>query len=360
MSDSAQRRDEQDRPLRFISHRHADRAIADVVREFVTERSGGSVAVFQSSSSEAQAPKIGQNLNRELVKALWKSDLLLLIYTGEDRGWDYCMWECGVANHAESEETRVIVLQCGRRPPPVFADKLAVDVRDPERVTRFVNEFLTDPGFFPGGRTPVTRFQPNDASVRRAADEFLAQLRPVVPPDVEDEQVEEWPAVPFLRLELSASQVRQIVELDDDDEARRLTASLLLEAAVIDSDREAAVLFDRPTLPADVPFGNLLPNRARKGDPPEWLRNLAAQVTRAVQWNFPSVSWSLMRSANEHDARWYSPVLTHVRRFPGHSMQFDIHFQRFACPAGALAVTLPLPENGAEPLPAAAPGLPGA
>jgi TIR domain len=351
MSVSAHRRDEHDRPLLFISHRHADRAIADVVREFVTERSGGNVSVFQSSSSEAQAPKIGQNVNRELLKALWKSDLLLLIYTGEERGWDYCMWECGVATHAESEVTRVIVFQCGHRAPPVFSDKLGVDVRDPEQVTRFVNEFLTNAGFFPGGKTPVTRFQPNDANVRRAADEFLAQLRAVIPPDIEDEQVEEWPAVPYMRLELSASQVRQIVVEEDDERARSLTASVLLDAVVVDSDREAAVLFDRPTLPADVPFGHLLPSAARKGNPPAWLRNLAAQVTRAVQWNFPAVSWSLMRSANEHDARYYSPVLTHVRRFPGHAMQFDIHFQRFACPVGAPAVTLPLPENGAEPLP---------
>lgn len=351
MSDPAHPRDEQDRPLLFISHRHADRAIADVVRGFVTERSGGDVIVFQSSSSEAQAPKIGQNVNRELLKALWKSDLLLLIYTGEERGWDYCMWECGVATHAESDETRVIVLQCGHRAPPVFADKLGVDVRDPERVTRFANEFLTDPGFFPGGNTPVTRFQANDANVRRAADEFLAQLRAVIPPDVEDDQVEEWPAVPFLRLELGASQVRQIVGEDDDERARSLTARVLLDAVVVDSDREAAVLFDRPTLPADVPFGALLPSSARRGDPPAWLRNLAAQVTRAVQWNFPAVSWSLMRSANEHDGRYYSPVLTHVRRFPGHAMQFDIHFQRFACAVGAHEVTLPLPENGAEALP---------
>ena len=354
MSDPAHRRDEHDRPLLFISHRHADRAIADVVRGFVTERSGGDVVVFQSSSSEAQAPKIGQNVNRELLKALWKSDLLLVYDTGEERGWDYCMWECGVATHAESEETRVIVFQCGHRAPPVFADKLAVDVRDPDRVTRFVNEFLTDPGFFPDGTTPVTRFQADDANVRRVADEFLAQLRAVIPPDVEDEQVEEWPAVPYLRLELSASQVRQIVAEEDDERARSLTASVLLDAVVVDSDREAAVLFGRPTLPADVPFGALLPSAARRGDPPVWLRNLAAQVTRAVQWNFPAVSWSLMRSANEYDARYYSPVLTHVRRFPNRAMQFDIHFQRFACADGAREVTLPLPENGAEALPTTA------
>ena len=51
-----------------------------------------------------------------------------------------------------------------------------------------------------------------------------------------------------------------------------------------------------------------------------------------------------MRSANENDGTWYSPVVTHVRRHPSKSMQFDIYFQRFACPAGAAAISLPLPD----------------
>ena len=83
----------------------------------------------------------------------------------------------------------------------------------------------------------------------------------------------------------------------------------------------------------------------REGQQPDWLKSLVGQVARAVQWNFPVVRWGLMRSANENDGTWYSPVLTHVRRSPSKAMQFDIHFQRFACPPGAEAITLPLPEE---------------
>jgi hypothetical protein len=139
---------ERSQPLLFISHRHDDREIADLIRNFVTYLGGNEVVVYQTSSSDAQAPKIGRNVNHELMRALWKTDVLVLIYTRHDRDWDYCMWECGVATHSESDDTNVIVLQCGRQLPRVFADQVAVDVRDPEKLRRFVNAFLTDPHFF--------------------------------------------------------------------------------------------------------------------------------------------------------------------------------------------------------------------
>lgn len=346
-------------PLLFISHRHADREIADVVREFITFRSGGDVEVFQTSSADAQAPKIGRNVNRELMQALWKSEVLILIYTSQERDWDYCMWECGVATHSESEETAVIVLQCGRQLPRVFADQVAVDIRDPDKVRRFVNAFLTDPGFFAGRNEAVTRFQPNDANVERAAQALYEDLQQVVRPDDDHDQVEEWPAVPFVRLGLTASQVREITE-DEDDQQAQLTASrLLLEASVLSADREAAALFGRPTLPVGESFGKILPRAVRDGQMPDWLKGLVAQVTRAAQWNFPSVRWGLLRSANENDGTWYSPVLTHVRRFPSQAMQFDIHFQRFVCQPGAQAITLPLPESTAPEVDAGGNGLAG-
>jgi hypothetical protein len=331
-------------PLLFISHRSADREIADVIREFITFRSGGSVLVYQTSSSDAQAPKIGRNVNRELMRALWETDVLLLVYTTKEKDWDYCMWECGVATHEASEATNVIVLQCGSQLPRVFADQVGVDVRDFERVRRFVNSFLTDRDFFPDRDTPVTRFQPNDANVEKAAQELYEQLESVIPVDTGG-QVEEWPAVPFVRLGLTAGQVRQIADEEDGDRALLRAAAMLLESSVVASDREAAALFGKPTLPADEAFGRVFARSLRQGETPDWLRSLAEQVCQAAQWNFPTVRWGLMRSANQNDGTWYSPVLTHVRRLPNKSMQFDVHFQRFACATGASAVELALPQD---------------
>jgi hypothetical protein len=50
-----------DKPVLFISHRHDDRAIADVLRRFIEARTGGRVVVFQSSTSGARGPKQGEN-----------------------------------------------------------------------------------------------------------------------------------------------------------------------------------------------------------------------------------------------------------------------------------------------------------
>jgi hypothetical protein len=330
-------------PRLFISHRHADRPIADAVCNFVTYQSGKRVVVHQSSSSDAQAPKIGRNVNRELTTWLWKTDVLILIYTGRDRDWDYCMWECGVATHSESDDTSVIVLQCGRDLPRVFADQVAVDVRDFEKVRRFVNDFLTDPSFFPGRNEAVTRFQPNDPNIERAAQDLYDDLKTVLPPD-EEGQEETWHAVPFVRLGLTAGQVRQIADEENDDRARTMTAKLLLDATVLIGDREAAALFGRPTLPADESFGHVFKRTVRKDQPPTWLKSLADQVTRAAQWSYPAVHWSPMRSANANDQTWYCPVLTHVRRSPNKAMEFDVHFQRFAGSAGTGSISIPVPE----------------
>lgn len=342
------KRNEKSQPRLFISHRHTDREIADVIRGFVTDRSGNDVVVHQSSSSssDAQAPKIGRNVNRELTTWLWKTDVLVLVYTDHDRDWDYCMWECGVATHSESEATSVIVLQCGRERPRVFADQVAVDIRDAEKVRRFVSDFLTDPNFFPGRNEALTRFLPNDANVERAAQGLYDDLQKVVPPE-EDGQDEEWQAVPFVQLGLTARQVREIADEEDDQQARLTTSRLLLDATVLTADREAAALFGRPTLPADESFGQVFKRTVRADQPPHWLQSLADQVTRAAQWNYPAVHWSPMRSANENDHTWYCPVLTHVRRSPNKAMQFDIHFQRFAGSAGAESISIRLP-NGAR------------
>src|SRR5215510_8939672 len=97
----------------FISHKHSDSQIAQVFGNFIEARSNGTVKVHLSSSPDFQGPKYGPSLNAQLRKALWETDVLLLIYTSADLDWQYCMWECGVATRADSPNTNIIVVQCG-------------------------------------------------------------------------------------------------------------------------------------------------------------------------------------------------------------------------------------------------------
>src|SRR5262245_18447066 len=104
-------------PLIFISHKHADSAIASVISSFLREKTLGKIDVFQSSDNRFQWPKFGDNINEELRKTLWNADALILVYTSADNDWSYCMYECGIATHPGSPDTRVIVFQCGKDVP---------------------------------------------------------------------------------------------------------------------------------------------------------------------------------------------------------------------------------------------------
>jgi hypothetical protein len=137
------------KPLIFISHKHSDSEIATVVAKFIRDRSLGSVDVFLSSSWTFEGPRYGAGLNSELMNALWNSDALILVYTSSDQDWPYCMWECGVATHRDSPETRIVVFQCGRDVPTPFHADLRVDVRNSENIRRFTRQLLTNPNFFP-------------------------------------------------------------------------------------------------------------------------------------------------------------------------------------------------------------------
>ena len=105
------------RALVFISHKHSDRAIATVIRSFVTEQTRSTVDVFQSSDPTAATPQVGRTLNTDLRKALWNAGAVILIYTSPDQDWGYCMWECGVATVEDSPDTRIILLQCSDSAP---------------------------------------------------------------------------------------------------------------------------------------------------------------------------------------------------------------------------------------------------
>ena len=135
-------------PRLFISHKHSDTRIARVLAEFIEARSNGGVRVHLSSSPDFQGPKFAASLNAQLREALWKTDVLILVYTSADADWQYCMWECGVATHVHSAETNIVVFQCGHEVPAPFRDVLRVDARSHDDLRRFTDQFVHDPVFF--------------------------------------------------------------------------------------------------------------------------------------------------------------------------------------------------------------------
>jgi hypothetical protein len=330
-------------PLLFISHRHADSRIADVIREFVVARSVGLVEVFQSSSAEARGPMIGTNLNQQLVRNLWEANMVILVYTSEDEDWAYCMWECGVALQPQTPRTRIVVFQIGSRPPSVYEGEVRVNIGDFTTIERFTNEFLTARDFFPRYEGPISRFRPMDRNVRAAAQELDEQLQDAVKGLVPS-NVEELLPYPFMRLELSPDQVAAIGRDPKLDAAREI----VLDARIADTDEQARRIFSRMNMPPRATFRSLVDGWRRRypDEETKWLDALVAQMADAAQGLFPTLRWELMRPMDRRDGTWYAPVLNRVRGNDAlHATQFDVYFDKFALDSKTGSVRVGLPES---------------
>jgi hypothetical protein len=314
-------------PLLFISHRHADRDIADQLRTFVTDRSGGRVRVFQSSSAQADNTRAGRDLQRELMGHLWAAGAVVLVYTSEEEDWSYCMWECGVAMQPDSPDTKVVVLQCGTRAPKVFESAVRIRARDQVDVQKLVNEFLTDPGFFPGSDEAVAPgFAPNGDEVRSAARQLHKGLQDLVADDVEEG--EDWATVPFLRLQLTYTEVDAIQKLGPADGARAIREA----ARVDDSDGEARRLFGLGRVEKLSPLGTLLDawQQSRPTDPTTWIDELIEQIRVGSQGRLPRFGWQLMASVDDADRARYAPIVSRIHSVPRQRCHyFDVYFSKF-------------------------------
>jgi hypothetical protein len=315
------------RPLLFISHRHGDRPIADVLRRFVTDRSGGRIAVFQSSSAQAQNPRVGRELQKELKEHLWAAGVVVLVFTSPEEDWSYCMWECGVATHPASPETKIVVLQCGPKAPSVYADAVRVNAQDPVGIQKFTNDFLTGSDFFPDyGEAVAPGFAANGDEVQQAARQLHEALHEVIPSD--PEEGEDWPTVPFLRLQLTFAEVDGIRQLDPANGSR----AVLNAARVHTIDGEAKRLFGLGRVEQFAPFSRLVEawQQGRPDESTRWIDELSEQIRIASHWRFPRLGWQLMKSVDNTDHAKYSPILSRVRSVPRQRChQFDVYFSKF-------------------------------
>lgn len=279
-------------PLLFISHKHDDREIGLAVANFVRSITGGNVDVYLSSEPRFKGPRAGKKLNDELKNALWESDVVVLIYTSEDKDWSYCMWECGIAVYPDSPDTKVVVLQCMEDKPKVFASSLNVTAWDKNSVISFANRFR-DADFFPGSDKPVTGLK--ESELREKAEQFFKELSAVIP----QAPSQNWSAWPFLRLEFSNEMVHELVSTHAESKEKR--NHLLGQAKVVNSSSGLSRLFGRSEIIVNSPFSELIeewtntyPKRT-----PGWLDVIYDQVMDGARKRLPRIRyWERFREVN--------------------------------------------------------------
>jgi hypothetical protein len=312
---------QQREPMVFISHKHTDRGIADAVRSFIERRSNREVRVYQSSSAEAEAPDVGRALTAELKAALWKTGIVILLYTSEDQDWQWCMWECGVATNPNSPDTRIIVFQCSVETPRVFQDQVRVNVREKEDVLKFVRSFVTDPRFFPGfGRALAPRLPPTGDEVREAAEDLHKSLSAVLP----TVEVAEWAAQPLLRLQLSLESSEKICAEPKSGSGPSIEVADMITVSSL--DQQAKQIFGIAELSPGTKLSGLAARwlESAPGETLEWVRDVESQLRRATRGEIPTISWGYLREVG--GAARYAPLLTRVRRLPAlRALQFDVN-----------------------------------
>jgi hypothetical protein len=318
-------------PLLFISHKHADSNIAQVLAEFVETRSNNQIKVHLSSSPDFQGPKFGKNLNAQLREALWNSDVLLLVYTSPDQDWQYCMWECGVATHPMSPDTSIIVFQCGNEAPAPFNDVMRVNAYKSDDIKRFTDQLLRDPNFFTSLKGPLAPSL-RDTYVENFSKELHKNLGEVLP-QLSDGLSEEWPTWPFMRIELPRSEVDRMTQTAESERPQITLEMVKNFGEVADSDPRAAQLFNQNGLPPRMKFSSLLTlwKNAYPNLDAAWFESCCEQIMMGAARGFPVIRLTSLKQIGG-DVE-YTPVLSRVRRAPsGRSLQFDFYFYNLADP----------------------------
>ncbi len=312
------------KPLLFISHKHADKEIATAISKFITQKTMGKVAIHQSSAYALDGPRLGANINAELNQKLWDCDTLLLIYTSVDNDWSYCMYECGVATNPKSGETRIIVFQCGKDGPDLYKDKLRVNVRQQEDINKFTRQLMTDPGFFPSLTEPLFADIDKETIETYAKDLFLG-IGKTLPEPVDN--IEEWTAWPFLRIQLPQSEILKINNTPVTDQLKTATEVIRNSGIVIKSDSRISQVFGQTSLRENAKFIELLDKWKEKypDDDALWFASCCEQILTGIKRGFPVIKNAPLKEVD--GSREFTPVLSRIKyiAFAGET-QFDIYF----------------------------------
>ena len=280
------------KPTVFISHRHADKAIADAVATFLDERSGGAATIYCSSHTDFARPTAGESLEVSLKRALGASDLVVLIFSSAAEDWSWCMWECGVATDPNDERlTKVVVLQCGDSAPRPYGEHVRVDARSLDSLTGFVKTVLTTTDYFPVVGTPLTQFAGDSRQIKEFATDLHTKLGAVLA-TLQRVEVEERSAATYFCVEIDRDAVRELRALGG-----RFTepaADLVRERARIVDKRGAKGLFDFH-VDDGISLKTLFELWSRQLDDPatgRWCDSVVEQIITVTSGRFPVVAWS--------------------------------------------------------------------
>lgn len=310
-------------PAIFISHRHTDKQIADVINRHLRRWGLPQNSIYQSSAAAGGGPRIGEPLAQNLLDALYRANAVLLVYTFAEQDWSYCMWECGVATDPQSPITRIIVFQTTKDIPSVFRSQILTQIT-PEDILRFTTQFHRDSDFFPG--EPAFALNTDDEILQLRSTELYNELISVIPPGFKEERYR-WDCFTLKLNSDSLNTIRQ------EQNTNRKINTIQEESEVTADFGDALKHFGLYAFEQGLKFNKLVERWKTtilhlRDIPQEWSRELCMEMLRAIE-NIPAEpTWELMKS-NRYPDWWFYPVVNHVMINPDGSMEFQIYMYRF-------------------------------
>lgn len=167
-----------EKPLIFISHRHADKDIATRLARWIEGATGTRVEVFQSSSG-FRGGDVSRTITETIRQNVSAAAIMLVLYTDDDADWAWVMFEMGIAMDPSTPQTELIILQCGDDSPRILSEFTRVRIGNEEDRVGLVRKLLTSEAY-PTHKGFVIG-EDKDDYVRGQAETLWAQLKDAVP-----------------------------------------------------------------------------------------------------------------------------------------------------------------------------------
>lgn len=294
----------------FISHLHEDAALAQVLQDTLLEWGLHREQVWLSSDP-ASGVKPGDSISDDIKAALFESNLVLYVFTGSEKNWEWCSWEIGLAEE-RTHPTRIVTFQIlDDSVPKIRPDSLRVKINRKD-IESFVRKFFSDDGFFPG----LTAFQPGreERILKNLANRLYESLDEIRSGYTSGEE-SRWGSI---TLEVSGADLADCDDvMEGEEDARRSALMDCLRLVETEgwgvrhfgyNDDKRAVA-DNPTLRDMVSQW-----KGATGDgheAPMWAVELVDEIWRSRRNRAPRLSWDPSPSAYER-ASFFYPVLTRL------------------------------------------------
>ena len=327
----------------FISHRHKDKALADVLSNNLQKWGIPQEHIFQSSSPE-RGLSGGADLQDELLEKVRETDLFLLIYSQPNDDWWWCSFELGAATAKNTKDTTVVVFHCGERlARGAVGGSVQIDIRSADNISLFTRDFHRRPEYvIPDEKIRKVHAAKlssleaaDDKIIRDRASDLLADFKKHAP-EAHEQERHRWD---YMRLSLNSESVHQIRNGEGRDEKPSESYNkLILDEVEVRNGTQTSALrrfgyqdFEEGVRLLDLKrrwMNGYFEEFSEKPDNIRWMDDLCADIYRAIRNISAKRTFNYLKSVLPEDNKNYRPAVIRVRRLVDRSMEFDVYLYR--------------------------------